>query len=98
MSLAVGLRTDRQRHRAVSLERRAGELGRHAAGGFEKAGDPDAAQQAGLDRLPATLAKAVEIGERDRVVEVGAKAAAVDLHAPWRAVRTFADDVAAARG
>jgi hypothetical protein len=39
MSLAVGLRTDRQRYRAISLERRARELGRHAAGRFEEAGN-----------------------------------------------------------
>ena len=97
MSLPVGLGTDRQRHRAVSLERGARELGRHAAGGFEEAGDADAAQQAGLARLLATLAKAIEIGERDRVVEIGAEAATVDLHAHRGVMRKFSDDVAAAQ-
>ena len=37
--LAVGLRADGKRHRTVRLERGAGELGRHAAGGFEETGN-----------------------------------------------------------
>ena len=58
---------------------------------------PDAAQQAGPDRLLATLAKTVAIGERDRVIEIGLEAAAVDLHAHRGAMRKLPDDVAAAQ-
>ena len=97
MPLAVGLRTDRQRHRAIGLERRPRELARHAAGSFEKAGNADAAQQTGLLRLRAALAKAVAIGERNRLVQTGAEAAAVDLHAHRGAMRKPADDVAPAQ-
>jgi hypothetical protein len=90
MALTVGVR-------AVRLERCTRHLGWHAAGGFEEAGKPDAAQQACGLRLSATLAKTLEIGERDRIVQIGGEAAAVDRHAHRRAVWKPADDVAAAQ-
>ena len=97
VSLTVGLGADRQRHGAVGLERGPRHLQRHAAGRLEEAGNAEAAQQAGFARLLAPLAKAVAIGERDRVVQIGLEAAAVDLHAHRRAMRKPADDVAAAQ-
>src|SRR5207253_3094312 len=97
MSLAVGLRPDRQRYRAVGLERGPRHLQWHAARGFEETGNAEAAQQAGFARLLAPLAKAVAVCERDRVVQIGLEAAAVDLHAHRRAMWKLADDVAAAQ-
>ncbi|HEX4617447.1 MAG TPA: hypothetical protein VH230_16220 [Stellaceae bacterium] len=91
--LAVRLGAEDQRNPAV-VEAYFGEFVRRAARRFEKTADPEPAQPAARSRLGAPRRETSVAGLRQRVVEIGGKAPAIDGHAERAAIGEGGDHIA----
>ena len=97
VSLAVRLGPEDQRNPAVGIEADFSAFVRRAARGLEKAADPEPAQPTARRRTGAPRCVIGVASVRQRVIEIGGKAPAIDCHAERAAMGESGDHIAPAQ-
>ena len=97
VALSIRLGAKQQRDLAVRFKTDFGALVRRAAGGFQKAGHADAAQQPTPPRLVAPSREAGMVGGGQRDIDVGGELPAIDRRAHRRAMREHGHQIAPAQ-